>query len=306
MGSLLNSNLHIHSFYSDGVFSPAKLSSMCEKRGLERVSLTDHNSVSGLQEFAAGSLLGKTSFVPGVEFSCCFNSKALQREIVLHLLAYFPQQMHETALRTAKYVERRFNGFCRKIRRQANERRAIQVALLEESGLNISFNEVFRSCLHRSPDYYPNPEVTMDDLALCLSRRNSLFREDAAKMLSFGGKFHLGKTNEWDLVSVEEVVEKVGDFGGFTSIAHPLKKIPEEKLGKALKELKEIGVDAVEAFNKCTAEQAVKVVKTARKLCFGLTHGNDFHGKKSIESILPAEFNCPWEHSFNSSYIGSF
>ena len=43
-------DLHIHSIYSDGSFSPKEIVAEAKRMGLT-VALTDHNTVSGLSEF---------------------------------------------------------------------------------------------------------------------------------------------------------------------------------------------------------------------------------------------------------------
>jgi len=42
-------DLHSHSYYSDGTLSPQELVERAAERGLERIALTDHDSVSGLE-----------------------------------------------------------------------------------------------------------------------------------------------------------------------------------------------------------------------------------------------------------------
>jgi len=43
-------DLHMHSHYSDGELSPEKLVKECKKLGLEIISLTDHETVWGVEE----------------------------------------------------------------------------------------------------------------------------------------------------------------------------------------------------------------------------------------------------------------
>jgi hypothetical protein len=277
----IHSNLHMHSFYSDGVFSPTELARWAKSKGWGLVSLTDHNSVSGLRGFASALLEGKPLLVPGVELTCGFDSSALDKSLVLHLLAYFPPQVHETPLLASRFVEKRFDGLCKKIRREVNKRRATQIRLLVEAGLNISFSEVFKDCLKRSPPRYPTPEITTADIACALVKRNSIGFVEAKSSLSFGKRFYVGIDSGWNCTDIGEIIGAVKDFGGITSLAHPLKKIPERGLEGALRELKELGLDAVEALNKCTPTEAVRVARTAKKLSLKLTTGNDFHRELS-------------------------
>ena len=45
-----NTDLHTHSYYSDGALSPTKLVQLAKKRRIKSMALTDHNSVKGVQE----------------------------------------------------------------------------------------------------------------------------------------------------------------------------------------------------------------------------------------------------------------
>ena len=44
------SDLHTHTVYSDGTFTPAELMALAAQRGLDVVALTDHDTTDGLPE----------------------------------------------------------------------------------------------------------------------------------------------------------------------------------------------------------------------------------------------------------------
>ena len=46
-------DLHTHSNFSDGTYSPAQLIEEAARMGLAAIALTDHNTVSGLPDFLA-------------------------------------------------------------------------------------------------------------------------------------------------------------------------------------------------------------------------------------------------------------
>ena len=74
-------DLHVHSNYSDGTYSPAELVEYASKKELAAFALTDHDSVDGLDEaFAhAKNLQALGCFVPkvipGIEFSTEYLGK---------------------------------------------------------------------------------------------------------------------------------------------------------------------------------------------------------------------------------------
>ena len=44
-------DLHTHSVFSDGTFTPAEIIAEAKKIGLSSVALCDHNTVNGLPDF---------------------------------------------------------------------------------------------------------------------------------------------------------------------------------------------------------------------------------------------------------------
>ena len=75
-------DLHLHTYFSDGTFSPEQLVKEAKKKGLFCISVTDHDNVSGIKpvrEIAADSL----EIISGIELSAEFNSKEI------HILGYF-------------------------------------------------------------------------------------------------------------------------------------------------------------------------------------------------------------------------
>jgi len=77
-------DLHIHTFHSDGRYSPSQVVSMAVEQGLKAIAITDHDSVSGVEEaMAIGIQLG-IEVVPAVELSIGFRDYH-----DIHLLGYY-------------------------------------------------------------------------------------------------------------------------------------------------------------------------------------------------------------------------
>lgn len=76
-------DLHTHSRYSDGTFTPAELFELARERDLATVALTDHDTIAGLPEAReAGDRLG-IEVIPGVELSTVRDGEGV------HMLCYF-------------------------------------------------------------------------------------------------------------------------------------------------------------------------------------------------------------------------
>ena len=77
-------DLHAHTTYSDGTFSPRGLVELAAQVGLSAVAVTDHDSIDGVAEAAAaGGELG-VEVVAGVEINLFHD------QLTVDLLGYFP------------------------------------------------------------------------------------------------------------------------------------------------------------------------------------------------------------------------
>jgi len=77
------SEIHMHSTFSDGEFSPAQLVNIAKENDVTLLSLTDHDTFDGVPEFLqSAESLGIEAF-PGIEITVKFH------DFNIHVLAYF-------------------------------------------------------------------------------------------------------------------------------------------------------------------------------------------------------------------------
>ena len=76
-------DLHTHSNYSDGSFTPKEIIDAAIEIGLSAVALCDHNTVDGLNEFLSAANGKNIEAIAGVEFSVEYKGKEV------HLLGLF-------------------------------------------------------------------------------------------------------------------------------------------------------------------------------------------------------------------------
>ncbi|NIQ01181.1 MAG: PHP domain-containing protein [Nitrospinaceae bacterium] len=79
----LKSEIHMHSIFSDGEFSPAELIGIGRQNGVGIMALTDHDTFSGLPEFMEAARGSDVFAFCGIEITVQY------RDFNLHLLAYF-------------------------------------------------------------------------------------------------------------------------------------------------------------------------------------------------------------------------
>ena len=75
-------DLHLHTHFSDGTFSPEELAGHGQRLGFAAMALTDHDSVEGCARMAAACGAAGIEFITGTELT------AEQDDIEVHLLGY--------------------------------------------------------------------------------------------------------------------------------------------------------------------------------------------------------------------------
>lgn len=70
-------DLHSHSHFSDGSLSPTELVKQAVEAGISHLALTDHDTVSGLQEAQHAADKTELTLVNGVELSCTWQHQLL-------------------------------------------------------------------------------------------------------------------------------------------------------------------------------------------------------------------------------------
>lgn len=82
-------DLHIHSTASDGALSPEEIIILSKSRGIDTISIADHNSVAGIDEASNAGILYDISVIPAVELSTSFNGESI------HILGYFRDRRYD-------------------------------------------------------------------------------------------------------------------------------------------------------------------------------------------------------------------
>ena len=89
-------DLHLHTHYSDGYWTPAGLILEAYHKGMKLVALTDHDVFTGIEEVFSGIKVIREStgvdigFVPGIELSTDYYYGPDKRKQEIHILGYFP------------------------------------------------------------------------------------------------------------------------------------------------------------------------------------------------------------------------
>src|ERR1039457_1481024 len=120
-------DLHLHTRYSDGSFTPHELVEHAARLGFAAIAVTDHDTLDAIPEaLAAGKEFG-IEVIPGVEITSCVGTQEL------HMLAYlFGDSWRDVALRSVL-------DHATRVREQRVEQ---FVAKLNELGVELTVEDV--------------------------------------------------------------------------------------------------------------------------------------------------------------------
>ena len=258
-------DLHLHTQFSDGTFTPEELVLRAQQKGLACIALTDHDSVEGCARAAAACAAVQMDFVPGAELTAEHN------DIEVHILGYFLDVTDEKFLaRIATFQSVRQN----RIREM--------VAALNQLGIPLKAESVFALANCKSPG---RPHV-----ARTLVKENLIGSLDEAfeRFLKKGRPAWVPKTK----MSALEAVELIHQAGGLAVIAHPGLNRSDD----IIPDLVAAGMDGIECFHtKHSTVMSERYLEIADKYHLLVTGGSDCHGFSKKQPLI-GTVKLPYEH----------
>lgn len=240
-------DLHMHSYHSDGFFSPDEVIMKAKEKGLEIISITDHDSVNSLKEAIEAGKKHGVEVIPGVEISTDISD----REI--HILGYFVNPKNPE-----------FAHYLRFFREERKKRAGRIVKKLNSLGIDISLDDVIKKA-NKGAVGRPHIAHVMKEKGYIGS-----FFEAFNKYIGNGGPAYERKVH----VSPQSAFKIISDAGGLSFIAHP-GNLPEY----IIKELIDAGVDGIEVVHPSHLPHKVKYYRGIVHEYFLLeSGGSDFHG----------------------------
>ena len=251
----MRADLHIHTYYSDGAYPPAQIAAMAREAGLSLISMTDHDSLAGLEEKTRAAADCGLSYVPGWEVA------AYRGDLKVHILGYgcricapyeqFLRARREGALARAEDIIARAN---------------------EYFGLDVTLADAER--FHQKKDA---PLHTMHIVAAFAERL------DRDKGDLYAAAFEPGKPCH-SLIgrpSPQDAIDVIHASGGIAVLAHPGRiKLSAERRFSLMDELVGRGLDGIEcSHSDHTEEQTAQFAAYARLRGLLQTGGSDFHAE---------------------------
>lgn len=251
----MNIDLHIHSSYSDGAFSPAELVALAANHDVMVIAIADHDSVAGVEEArAAGSSAG-IDVIPAVELSVQFEGWN-----DVHLLGYGIDVRDVGFLGSLDGFRQRREGRNDKILESVNS------CLLEEGRSEISRESV----LAFARDTIGRPHIAR----ALIERKYADSVEDAFQRYLVPCNV---PKSYWPMA---EAIAEIHRIGGVAVLAHPTSITKDlEMLGAVIAALQGLGLDGVEVYNNMGWPLEIEFLRRiAGERGLLVTAGSDFHG----------------------------
>ena len=258
-------DLHLHTLFSDGTFTPEELVLRAQNVGLACIALTDHDSVEGCERAAAACAKVQMDFIPGAELT------AEHEDTEVHVLGYFLDTKNKTLLdRIGKFQAVRQN----RIREMC--------AALNKLGIPLKAEAVFALANCKSPG---RPHVAR---ALVKEKLIDNLDEAVEKYLKNGRPAWVPKTK----LSALESVELIQQAGGLAVMAHPGLNRTDDIIPALVK----AGLDGIECFHtKHSTVMAERYLEIAEKYELLVTGGSDCHGFSKKQPLIGG-VKLPYEH----------
>lgn len=262
-------DLHTHSTASDGSDTPSELLEKMRSAGLAAGALTDHDTVSGLEEFLQASKGTDFLAVPGVELSTRLRGKEI------HIVGLFIDPASEELM-----------GFLRARREERVRRNAEMIRKLRENGYEITEEEVRAEANGES--------VGRPHMARVLLSKGyfSDMREVFSRCIGRNAPCYVPRES----VSPDEAVRVIRSSGGLPVWAHPiLSASSRSAMRRVLRELVPAGLAGLETRYPLYGEadrEAAKAVASE----FGLLEsgGSDYHGRNQPGIELGRNLEIPY------------
>ncbi|MEI8040253.1 MAG: PHP domain-containing protein [Verrucomicrobiota bacterium] len=258
-------DLHLHTSFSDGTYSPEELVSQAQRFGLGAIALTDLDSVEGCARAAQACAAAGIEFIAGTELT------AEQQGNELHILGYCLETENPRLLvQIARFQAVRQN----RIREM--------VARLNQLKVPISEEAVFALANCRAPGR-PHVARALVQAGFCGTLDEAFERFLKKNRPAWVPKFKMGAA---------EAINLIHDAGGVAVLAHP----GLNRTDAVIPGMVAAGLDGIECFHtKHTAATAECYLKVASRFNLLVTGGSDCHGQSKGKPLI-GTMKLPYQH----------
>ena len=254
----MKSDFHIHTNYSDGVFSPEKIVDLAIDANLDVISLTDHDNILSYEVAQDYLKQLKSEDKKTIEIIQGIEVNTIYKNYEIHILGYFMDTQNEdfkTLIKTQQLA-------------RIKQTKEIITLLNKKAGIKVSFDDIKNQVASGGSIGRPH-------IAKAITNAGGTVNviEAYAKYINDSSPVYVQRKT----VTPHDAVEIIYDAGGIPVIAHPHDL---ENAQELIKELMHYGLRGIEAYHRKHSPAIVEYfssiaeLSTAKPLCilFGFTY----------------------------------
>lgn len=265
----MRADLHIHTYYSDGLQSPDDVALRAKNNGVELVSVTDHDNMLAYPEIFACCEKRGVKAVYGIEVSAYYKG------VRLHTLGYNINPQNPV-----------FSEFLKELAEGSLVRTDDMLSKLKKHGVGISMDDVLK---YRKSENAPIH-------AMYIARAGADRGYFANPFTFYKNYLAKGSCAYTELCrpSPEKAVEVITACGGFASLAHPGRiELEKQEVISLVKRLVGLGLGGIEAvYSTHTQLETAYYKEMAREYGLTVTGGSDTHFLDGSKNIGTPVFDC--------------
>lgn len=266
-------DLHIHTYYSDGVFSPEKVVDTAIDVGLGAIALTDHDNI--LSYNVAKNYLKETGKEDKLEVIEGVEINTLYKNHEVHILGYFMDDTNSDFQELLKIQQHA----------RVKQTKEIITLLSKKEGIKIKFEDIVKQVADGGSIGRPHIAKAITNAGGTTSVIDAY-----AKYIHDDSPVYVARKT----VSPQDAVEIIYDAGGIPVIAHPHDLDIAESL---IKELMNYGLRGIEAYHRKHSPACVEYFSSmAEELGLIVTGGSDFHAPNIMNGqiVMGKNFVPEW------------
>jgi predicted metal-dependent phosphoesterase TrpH len=257
-------DLHLHTTFSDGTFTPEELAARAHEHQFQAVALTDHDSLEGCPRMASACAAHGIEFIPGAELTAEHKGQEV------HILGYWLDA-------GSPALQSRLAGF----QAVRSQRIRDMVYRLNQRGIALTAESVFEIAQCHSPG---RPHVAR---ALVQGGFCKTYDDAFERFLKKGRPGWVSKAK----MESTTAIALIHAAGGVAVLAHP----GLYRRDSIIPELAQQGLDGLECWHtKHNAEVSAGYAETAAELNLVATGGSDCHGMSKGQPLI-GRVKLPYE-----------
>ncbi len=247
-------DLHIHTNFSDGSYSPLEIIEIAVAKNIDTISITDHDTVEGLETAINAGKKKGIEVIPGIELSTSYKKEDV------HILGYYIDYKDD-------FLLAKINRFFEVRKKRARK----MIKLLRKQGFDIQLERVKKIA---GKNYIGRPHIAraLIDAGYVENIKEAFTK----KYIGNNARAYVPRYK----ISPEEAVSIIKKAKGIPVLAHPGFENPLTR--KEIKDLKQKGLMGIEVFHSKHDQEATEYYKSlAEEMKLLIMGGSDFHGKNS-------------------------